>query len=120
MRVLVDESTGAAVVAYLRAYGHDVLAAAEAMPQATDAAILAQAASDRRLVVTNDKDFGELAFRSGQAHAGVLLLRLRDERADSRVKMVASVLDRWGDQLIGAFTVATERGVRIRALDQLP
>ena len=79
MRVLVDESTGAAVVAYLRARGHDVLAVAETMPQATDTAVLAQAASDSRLVVTNDKDFGELAFRSGQAHAGVLLLRLRDE-----------------------------------------
>lgn len=86
----------------------------------SDSAILMQAASDRRLVITNDKDFGELAFRSGQAHAGVLLLRLGDERAESWVAMVTSVLDRWGDRLLGAFTVATERGVRIRAIDQLP
>ena len=42
MRVLVDESAGAAVVAYLRSRGHDVLAVAETMPQATDATILAR------------------------------------------------------------------------------
>jgi hypothetical protein len=42
-------------------------------------------------VVTNDKDFGELAFRSGQLHTGILLLRLRDERGATRVRVVASV-----------------------------
>jgi predicted nuclease of predicted toxin-antitoxin system len=114
VRVLVDESTGAAVVAYLRSRGHDVLAVAETLPQATDAVILARATDEGRLVVTNDKDFGELAFRSGQLHTGILLLRLRDERGANRVRVVASVFERWGDHLLGAFTVATERGVRIR------
>ena len=49
MRFLVDESTGAAVVAYLRRIGQDVLAVAEAMPQAGDPDILARAAGEDRI-----------------------------------------------------------------------
>jgi predicted nuclease of predicted toxin-antitoxin system len=54
MRFLVDESTGAAVVAYLRRTGHDVLAVAEAMPQADDPDILARGAKEDRILITND------------------------------------------------------------------
>src|SRR4051812_42167976 len=73
MRFIVDESTGAAVVTYLRNIGHDVVSVADTMPQADDTVILAYAASEGRVVLTNDKDFGELAFRSGQVHRGIVL-----------------------------------------------
>lgn len=116
MRFLVDESTGAAVAACLRNQGHDVVAVAETMPQAEDAAILASAAAEARIVVTNDKDFGELVFRSGQPHAGVLLLRLQDESAANRVQVVERVLQQLAGQLAGNFVVATETQVRIRAV----
>jgi predicted nuclease of predicted toxin-antitoxin system len=117
VRFIVDESTGESVVVHLRTLGHDVLAVAESMPQATDSVILARAASEGWIVITNDKDFGELAFRSGQAHAGVLLLRLRDESSGNRVCVVTSVLERWAHRLSGSFTVATDRTVRIRPTD---
>jgi predicted nuclease of predicted toxin-antitoxin system len=114
MRFIVDESSGTAVIQYLRSAGHDVLAIAEEMPQATDYDILIRAAGEGRILVTNDKDFGELVFRSGQAHRGVLLLRLHDESATNRVKMVKAVLVRYASRLEGSFTVATEGAVRIR------
>lgn len=57
---MVDESTGMAVVNYLRSLGYDVFAVAEAIPQADDSDILARASSEGRILVTNDKDFGEL------------------------------------------------------------
>jgi len=76
---MVDESTGMAVVNYLRSLGYDVLAVAETISQAADSDVLARASSEGRILVTNDKDFGELAFRVGQVHQGVLLLRLQDE-----------------------------------------
>ena len=84
MQFIVDESTGAAVVAYLRGAGHDVVAVAEIMRQAADDSILELALSQGRILITNDKDFGELVFRSGQSHHGVLLLRLRDDSSVSR------------------------------------
>jgi predicted nuclease of predicted toxin-antitoxin system len=114
MRFVVDESTGVAVVDYLRSLGHDVLAVAEAMPQANDSDILDQAASEERTLITNDKDFGELVYRSGRAHRGVILLRLHDESSSNRVRMVKVILESHADRLVDHFIVATEGGVRIR------
>jgi predicted nuclease of predicted toxin-antitoxin system len=116
VRFLVDESTGAAVVGYLRSAGYDVLAVAETMSQADDPDILARAAGEGRILVTNDKDFGELVFRNGQAHSGVVLLRLQDESSANRVRVVKALLEQYADRLAGHFTVATERGVRVRPL----
>ncbi len=114
MQFVVDESAGMAVVEYLRGAGHDVLAIAEIMPQADDRDILTLAASEKRILVTNDKDFGELVFRSDQAQHGVVLLRLHDESSTNRVRVMESIMERHADRLAGHFTVATESGVRIR------
>jgi len=84
---MVDESTGMAVVNYLRSLGYDVLAVAETISQAADSDVLARASSEGRILVTNDKDFGELAFRVGQVHQGVLLLRLQDESPTNCVRV---------------------------------
>ena len=116
MRFIVDESTGVAVAEFLRSRGHDVLVVAEAMPQADDPDILARAASEGRILVTNDKHFGEMVFHSGQAHHGVLLLRLRDESASNRVRVVRAVIERYSGRLASSFTVATDWNVRIRRL----
>ena|SRR2546429_5454622 len=117
MRFLVDESTGAAVAEFLRDQGHEVLAVAQAMPQADDVEILEKACSDRYLIITNDKDFGELVYRSGHPHAGILLLRLRDESAANRVTVVRSVLKDHAADLTGNFVVATDSKVRVRKPD---
>ena len=114
MRFVVDESTGAAVVNYLRSLDHDVMAVAEDMPQADDSEILDQAISQERILITNDKDFGELVYRSGRAHRGVILLRLHDESSSNRVRMVKVILEGYADRLADHFIVATDGGVRIR------
>ncbi len=114
MRFLVDESAGWAVAEYLRQAGHDILAVAEITPSADDPDILSWATRENRILVTNDKDFGELVFRSGRTHQGILLFRLQDESATNRVRMLAAVLSQYADQLPGRFVVVTETSVRIR------
>ena len=116
MRLIVDESAGSAVAVLLRDLGHDVLVVAESMPQADDSAILARAVQELRVVITNDKDFGELVFRSGLAHVGVVLLRLRDESSTNRVAVMQAVLGQCADTMENHFIVATERHIRIRPL----
>jgi predicted nuclease of predicted toxin-antitoxin system len=93
MRFIVDESTGQGVANFLKALGHDVAVVAEEMLQAEDQDILARAVADARIVVTNDKDFGDLVFRNGLPHAGILLLRLVNESAANRIAVVKSVLE---------------------------
>ena len=85
MKIVVDVGVGKAVERWLASQNLDVVAVRDLDPGMADIAILALAAAEQRLVITMDKDFGELIVRSGQLHAGVLLLRLAD--ADSQEKL---------------------------------
>jgi predicted nuclease of predicted toxin-antitoxin system len=77
MRFLVNENVTATVIQELRQRGHDVLSAKESMRAEQDDVILARAQAEQRIVVTHDKDFGELAFRSQlPSSCGVILCRL--------------------------------------------
>jgi predicted nuclease of predicted toxin-antitoxin system len=119
VKFIVDESTGMAVAKYLRDAGHDVMAVVESMPHASDRDILREATHKNRIVVTNDKDFGDLVFRSREAHSGVLLLRLKEDVAANRVRVVRMVVEHHSARLANSFTVASEDGVRIRPILRL-
>ena len=85
IRFLANENVPAAIVAALRERGHDVFWIKESMRGAGDPIVLALAQTDRRIVVTLDKDFGELAFRSRlPAQSGVILIRLDWKDPDAR------------------------------------
>jgi predicted nuclease of predicted toxin-antitoxin system len=114
MKFLVDECAGTSVAECLRDEGHDIVVVAEVMPQADDEQILEYAVSEARILVTNDKDFGEMIYRGGRAHRGVLLLRLQDERSENKVRITKIVLVRMGERLRNRYTVATEAGIRVR------
>jgi len=119
LKFIVDESTGASVVSYLRNAGHDVLAVVEIMPSAKDHEILQRAVDEDRILITNDKDFGDLVFRSQRLHAGIVLLRLKQDIAATRVATIDNLLRQYGDRLTGSFTVASEDNVRIRPILRL-
>ncbi len=114
MKVLVDVSAGQAIADALGALGHDVQSVRDRNPRMADTDILAWAVSEGRLVVTMDKDFGELVFRSRQPHAGVLLLRLEGANSAQRVYVVNMIFTNLGDQLPGRFSVYQDGRLRIR------
>jgi len=116
MRLVANENVAASVVDELRKRGHDVLAVKESMRGAADPVILARAQADVRIVLTHDKDFGELAFRYGlPATGGIILLRLSgaDPASDHRraVEAIESRSD-WP----GHFAVVADDRIRIRPL----
>jgi predicted nuclease of predicted toxin-antitoxin system len=119
MKFIVDESTGTSVVRYLRDAGHDVLSVIESMPAAKDRDILIRAVDEGRILITNDKDFGELVFRSQRSHDGIILLRLKDDVAATRVRAIQNLVTQYADRLQGSFTVASEDNVRIRPILRL-
>ena len=71
MRFLADENCDFSVVVALRAAGHDVSAIVEIQPAAEDGHVLALARSESRVLLTEDKDFGVLAYAGGHETAGV-------------------------------------------------
>ena len=112
MRFLVDECTGPAVARWLREQSHDVFSVFEEARGAADDDVLHTASAEQRILITNDKDFGEKVYRAKQPHHGVIFLRLRDERAASKIAVLEKLLGSYTDQLSGAFVVVTETQVR--------
>jgi predicted nuclease of predicted toxin-antitoxin system len=113
MRGIVDESTGVVVARWLRSLGHGILAISEARPRMIDEDILALAVRDDRVVVTNDKDFGDLVFRDGRPHRGVILLRLVDDRVPSKIAALERLFEELPDDIQECFVVVTERSIRV-------
>lgn len=75
MRFLADESCDFAAVRALRAAGLDVVAVAEVSARADDTSVMRLAVRGRRVLLTEDKDFGQLVFANRQATGGVILFR---------------------------------------------
>lgn len=84
MRFLADESCDFAVVRTLRQAGHDVLAIREVSPRAEDSVVADRAHREERVLLTEDKDFGQLVRASGSAPSGVIYLRLVARKAAFR------------------------------------
>ena len=100
----------------LRAKGHDLVWVRTDMPGASDDAVLERAQAEGRLVVTFDKDFGELAFRWGlPATCGVILFRISLPGPDSATRRIVEVLENRADWY-GHFAVAEEHRTRFRPL----
>ena len=75
MRFLANENFPLPSVRLLRSAGHDVLSITEESPGISDDRILARAVAEERIILTFDRDYGELIYRVGMVAAAVLLLR---------------------------------------------
>jgi predicted nuclease of predicted toxin-antitoxin system len=111
MRFLVDECTGPAVACWLRTQLHDVFSVYEDARGMDDDEIVQKAFADTQILITNDKDL-EKIYRERRPHKGVILLRLDDERAASKIKTLQRLLDHYTGQLANQFVVVTESTVR--------
>ena len=112
MRFLVDECTGPVVAQWLRKQGHETLSIFLENRGMDDNAIIRKAFSENWILITNDKDFGEMVYRQGYQHKGVVLLRLEDERAENQIKTLQQLLAGHAQQLKDAFVVVTEKSIR--------
>lgn len=114
MNLLADESVDKPIVDRLRQDNHSVLYIADIDPSIDDNAVLHQANQNSALLITADKDFGELIFRMGQIHAGVVLLRLAGLSAETKARTVSTVFADRGHELLSAFSVISPGKIRIR------
>jgi len=120
MNLLVDENIHSDIVAWLRSRQHDVVYVAEAMPSRSDGDLLAMAVSQQRVIVTDDKDFGELVYRSQHPAYGVLLIRLTTPSIRERLNRLAAIWQAIENHGSHHFIVVTDRKVRIRPLPSRP
>lgn len=113
MRFLADESCDFALVRALQGAGHDVASIARITPGADDALVIELALRDTRILLTEDKDFGQLVFAAGAASVGVILIRFPAGRRTSMVEAVTTLVATHADQVSSRFVVVEPGRIRI-------
>ena len=114
MKLLFDLGVSRKAEQFFSAQGHDVKAVRDLDPRMLDQDVLELAVREARLVITMDKDFGELVYRSGQKHAGVLLLRLEAATGDEKIAALEILLGDYAGEITGRFAVFQNGKLRIR------
>lgn len=114
MNFLADEGVDKQIVTKLREAGHAVIYVAEMEPGICDDVLLSQAYRDSALLLTADKDFGELVFRLQQPYFGIVLIRLSGLSTHRKGDIVLQLISKHLQELVNAFSVITPTGIRIR------
>ena len=118
MKLLADENMPGASVGLPRHHGHDVFWARTDHPGKADVELMAIAAAEGRVVITFDKDFGELVFRRRVMVPGVVLFRITTEAPDAAAKRVVEALKSREDWA-GSFSVVEDDRIRVTPLPQM-
>nr|VFK20601.1 MAG: Predicted nuclease, contains PIN domain, potential toxin-antitoxin system component [Candidatus Kentron sp. LPFa]VFK34550.1 MAG: Predicted nuclease, contains PIN domain, potential toxin-antitoxin system component [Candidatus Kentron sp. LPFa] len=114
MKFVADESLDAGIVSRLRQDGRDVLDITEMAPGIPDTEVLRIANNHSALLLTADRDFGELVFRRHLISNGVILIRLPGISTKHKTKIVSSAIARHSGELRNSFVVITAGTIRIR------
>ncbi len=113
MRFLVDECTGSRVARWLLDNGFVAISVFDEMREIDDISLLEYAVQNNLILITNDKDFGELVYNRGFDHKGVILLRLDDQGSQNKIAVLEKFLRSHKKSVENNFSVVTEKSVRI-------
>src|SRR5687767_1521771 len=112
MRFLVDECAGPKVAEWLRGRAHEVFSVYDEARGMGDDDVLQKAYTERWILITNDKDSGEMVYRERRPHRGVIFMRLDDERSAHKIDVLRRLLELYEDKLPDQFVVVTDSRVR--------
>ncbi len=116
MRILANENFPGEAVKALRSKGHDVVWIRTDAPGSKDRAVLKRGEAEKRLLLTFDKDFGEMAYRLRMpTSSGVILFRISTPSAAIVAQKILAVLESRTDWM-GHFSVVEDKQIRMRAL----
>ena len=118
MNFIADESVDRQIIDQLRKDGHSVWYVTEMKPGLTDDAVLQKANQETAILLTADRDFGELVFRLNRLTHGVILIRLAGISPPKKAEFVSSAIEKHSSEFQNAFSVITPNAVRIRQINQ--
>ena len=118
LKFLVDVGVGKKIEEYLLEKRYDTKAVRLLDQRMLDQEIIRLAALEKRIVITMDKDFGELVYHSGMEHCGILLLRLEDATGSEKQQVIAKILAKYADNIKNNFCVYQNKKFRFRKLSR--
>jgi predicted nuclease of predicted toxin-antitoxin system len=116
VKFLADESVDYPIVQSLRDQQYHVDYIAELSPGISDEQVLDQAEQNKAILITADKDFGDITFRLGRVSSGILLYRLSGLNNQEKAKMILKIIQNYSKDLFDSFTVITPDQIRINKI----
>lgn len=116
MVFFTDESIEAEITTFLRKHEYIFHSISELTPSISDESVLEFAVRHEAVLLTNDKDFGDLVIHQGLSHRGIILLRFRKTTIPEKARIVHDVIRKHESELPLSFTVITPTSVRIRKI----
>ncbi len=113
MRFLADESCDFSIVRALRSAGHDVLAVTEFASGADDATVMDLALREHRVLLTEDKDFGQLVYAQSLQSSGVIFIRYPATARKALLKILVTLVSDPEVDLANSFVVMSPGRIRI-------
>lgn len=119
LKFLIDVGVGKKIEGYLKLRGFDIKAVRDINPCMKDEEIIRIADFEERIVITMDKDFGELVYHSSMKHSGIILLRLEDATGEEKLKFFQYIMENYSSQIKNCFCVYQNNKFRIRKIKNL-
>jgi len=114
IEIVIDESVDYTVIKKLRANGFAVYSICEEQSSLSDKKVLEIAAMNSALLITEDKDFGELVYRLKLRHTGILLVRMIEADSEEKSEAVLKTILKYYDDLLNNFSVLDNKKIRVR------
>ena len=119
IKFLADVNIEKAIVDYLLTNGYDVKWVPDYNCQMTDEELLYLANTEKRILITNDKDFGELTFLQKRLSYGIILLRIKGQHVDEKVSLLEILLKKHEDKLYKHFIIITRFKIKFRPMETI-
>lgn len=119
MIFLADENLDFPIISAIRNEGYDVLSISELSPSIDDNDVLKIANKENRVLLTSDKDFGELVFRLKLISSGIILFRIPELSNKEKATLAVKCIKEFEAEMQGAFSVVTQNKIRIIKLNEI-
>jgi predicted nuclease of predicted toxin-antitoxin system len=113
IKFIVDVNIEKVIVDLLLENGYNVKWIPDYDCEILDADLLKMANTEKRILVTNDKDFGELTFLQKKLSTGIILIRVKGQKPQNKIKVMKKLLQNYSDKLLHHFVVVTKEKIRI-------
>jgi len=116
MDILADENIDAPLVKWLRREGHDVFYVCTDAPGSSDIDILHTAFDQKRILLTQDLDFGLLIHKKQSPSVGIILLRIQSETSQELLEIFRKAWPEIKNNVEGHFITVKRRFIRCKPL----
>lgn len=119
LKFLADVNVEKPIIDFLKEDGYDVIWIPDYDPKVTDAMLLDLANREERILITNDKDFGELMFLQKKVSKGIILFRIKGQDIKKKIRNLKRILVNYQDEIPNHFVVVSERKLRFTSMEEI-